>query len=156
MSQRTTAVAAQRPKRRPFGVTILAIVQTLSGIQLLIQALIAFAIAAIVSDPEVQEQLSSVAGEIDFDTLSLLFVLIGIAAFGIAIFSFALARGYAKGRPWAWRRGRRIAILTIILAILGLMIIPARTDPGAPIWTILLNLFIFLYLGRRKVRIWFR
>lgn len=156
MSQRTAGGIAQRPKRRPFGVTILAIAQTLSGIQLLIQALIAFAIAAIVSDPEVQEQLSSVAGEVDFDTLSLLFVLIGIAALGIAIFSFALARGYAKGRSWAWRRGRKIAVITIILAILGLMIMPARTDPGAPLWTILLNLLIFMYLGRRKVRGWFR
>lgn len=151
-----SAGVTRRPNGRPFGVTILAIAQTLSGIQLLMQALIAFAIAAIVSDPDVQEQLSSVAGEVDFGTLSLLFVLIGIAALGIAIFSFALARGYAKGRLWAWRRGRKIAILTIILAILGLMIMPARTDPGAPIWTMLLNLFIFLYLGRRKVRAWFR
>ena len=134
----------------------MAIAQTISGIQLLIQALIAFAIAAIVSDPEVQEQLSSVAGDIDFDTLSLLFLLLGIIALSIAIFSFALARGYAKGRLWAWRRGRKIALFTILLAILGLMIMPARTDPGAPIWTILLNLFIFLYLGRRKVRAWFR
>lgn len=134
----------------------MAIVQTISGIQLLIQAFLAFAIAAIVSDPEVQEQLSSVAGDIDFDTLALLFVLIGIVALAIALFSFALARGYAKGRAWAWRRGRKIALFTIAIAILGLILIPGRTDPGAPIWTILLNVFIFLYLGRRKVRAWFR
>ena len=148
-------MTAQRVRKRPLGVTILAIAQTVSGLQLLLQALIAFAIAAIVSDPEVQEQLSSVAGDIDFDTLSLLFLLIGVAALCIAIFSFALARGYAKGRPWAWRRGRKIAALTIIIAVLGLIIMPARTDPGAPLWTIILNLFIFLYLGRRRVRAWF-
>ena len=136
--------------------TLLAIVQTLSGIQLLIQALIAFAIAAIVSDPEVQYQLSSVAGDIDFDTLALLFAVIGVVVLILAVFSFALARGYAKGRAWAWRRGRKIAILTIIIAVIGLALMPPRTDPGAPIWTILLNVFIFVYLGRRKVRAWFR
>ena len=135
--------------------TLLAIVQTLSGIQLLIQALIAFAIAAIVSDPEVQDQLSSAAGDIDFDTLALLFAVIGVVVLILAVFSFALARGYAKGRAWAWRRGRKIAILTIIIAVIGLALMPARTDPGAPIWTILLNVFIFVYLGRRKVRAWF-
>ena len=156
MSQRTPEGTYQRPRRRPFGVTILAIAQTISGLQLLIFALIAFAIAAIVSDPEAQEQMSSVAREVDFDTLSALFVLIGVAALAIALFSFALARGYAKGRPWAWRRGRKIAILTIVFATLGLILMPARTDPGAPLWTILMNLFIFLYLGRHKVRAWFR
>ncbi|UCE91474.1 MAG: hypothetical protein JSV90_08755 [Methanobacteriota archaeon] len=136
--------------------TILAIAQTISGIQLLIFGLLAFAIAAIVSDPEMQEQMSSVAHEVDFDTLSMLFVLIGVVALGIAFFSFALARGYAKGRVWAWRKGRKIAVLTIMFATLGLILMPSRTDPGAPLWTILMNLFIFLYLGRRKVRAWFR
>jgi NAD/NADP transhydrogenase beta subunit len=137
-------------------VTILAIVQTISGIQLLIVALVAFAFAAIVSDEEVQEQLSSAAEEIDFDTLALLFMLIGIVSLALSIFSFALARGYVKGRQWAWRRGRKIAVLTIIFAVLGLVLMPGRTDPGAPLWTILLNIFIFLYLGRGKVKAWFR
>lgn len=150
-----TETRTQR-RKRPFGVTFLAIIQTLSGIQLLVQALIAFAIAAIVSDPEVQDQLSSVAGEIDFEALSLLFLAIGVVVLIVSVFSFALARGYAKGRAWAWRRGRKIAILTILIAIIGLVLMPARTDPGAPVWTILLNTFIFVYLGRRKVRAWFR
>jgi amino acid transporter len=146
----------RHPRRRPFGVTILAIAQTISGIQLLIVAFVAFAFAAIVSDAEVQEQLSSAANEIDFDSLALLFVVIGIVSLALSVFSFALARGYAKGRPWAWRRGRKIAVFTILFAILGLMLMPARTDPGAPLWTILLNIFIFLYLGRVKVKAWFR
>jgi amino acid transporter len=137
-------------------VTILAIAQTISGIQLLIVALVAFAFAAIVSDSEVQEQLSPVAEGVDFDLLALLFVVIAIVSLAISIFSFALARGYAKGRPWAWRRGRKIAIFTILFAVLGLLLMPGRTDPGAPLWTILLNIFIFLYLGRTKVRAWFR
>ena len=150
-----TEVRNQR-RKSPMGVTLLAIVQTLSGIQLLVQALIAFAIAAIVSDPEIQDQLSSVAGEIDFEALSLLFIVIGVVALILSVFSFALARGYAKGRAWAWRKGRKIALFTILVAILGLVLMPARTDPGAPIWTILLNAFIVVYLGRRKVRAWFR
>ncbi len=143
-------------RRRPFGVTILAIAQTISGIQLLVVALIALAFAAIVSDPEVQEQLSPVAEGVDFDMLALLFVVIGIVSLALALFSFALARGYAKGRPWAWRRGRKIAIITILFAVLSLVLMPGRTDPGAPLWTILLNSFIFVYLGRAKVRAWFR
>ena len=136
--------------------TLLAILQILSGLQLLLVAIVAFIIASVASTPEVQEELSSSVGEKVADSISVIFFVIGMAALAIALFSFVLARGYLKGREWARRRGRKLAFFAIILAVLSLMLIPARTDPGAPIWTILLNLFILAYLGRKRVRAFFR
>ncbi|UCE44732.1 MAG: hypothetical protein JSU93_04820 [Methanobacteriota archaeon] len=136
--------------------TLLAVLQILSGLQLLFVAIVAFIIASVASTPEVQEELSSSVGEKVADSIAVIFFVIGVAALAIALFSFVLARGYLKGREWARRRGRKIALFAIILAVLSLILIPARTDPGAPIWTILLNLFILAYLGRKRVRAFFR
>jgi hypothetical protein len=141
---------------RPLGVTLIAILQIVSALQMLAVALVAFVIASIASTPEVQEQLSTSVGESVAGSIAGIFFLIGIIALAIAIFSLILARGYVHGREWARRRGRKIAFFAILLALLSLILIPSRTDPGAPIWTIILNSFIFVYLGRRRVRRFFR
>lgn len=74
----------------------------------------------------------------------------------IAIFSFVLARGYLRGHEWARLKGRKVAILAILFAVVSMILIPVRADPGAPVWTILFNVFILAYLGRRRVRAYFR
>ena len=143
-------------RRRPFGVTLIALLQIVSGLQLLLVAILAFIIASLASTPEVQEELSSSVGEQVADSIAPIFLLIGIAALAIAIVSFVMARGYLRGREWARRRGRKIALFAILLALVSMILIPNRTDPGAPVWTIILNLLILTYLGRRRVRAFFR
>ena len=143
-------------RKRPLGVTLIALLQLISALQMLLVAVVAFVIASVASTPEVQEELSSALGEHVAESIAPIFVAIGVVALSIALFSFVLARGYLKGYEWARRRGRKVAFLAIILAVFSLLLIPSRTDPGAPIWTILLNLFILTYLGRRKVRRFFR
>ncbi|MDH3364732.1 MAG: hypothetical protein OEM29_01820 [Thermoplasmata archaeon] len=138
---------------RPIGVTLIAILQIVSGLQMLLVAFIALVIA---SSPDVQEDISSTVGEQLADSIAAIFLVIGVVALAIATFSFVLARGYLKGREWARRKGRKIAFFAILLAFFTLILIPSRTDPGAPIWTILLNLFILTYLGRTRVRQFFR
>jgi uncharacterized membrane protein YidH (DUF202 family) len=133
-------------------VTVLALLQTLSGIQLLIQS---FIIASMVTSPEVQESLSSFADEELAKSLPAILTLLGIVFLAIAILSFHLARGYMHGHEWARRRGRKVAVLAIVFAVVGLILMPGRADPGAPIWTILFNVFILVYLNRRRVRAFF-
>lgn len=99
-----------KKRKRPFGVTVLALLQTVSGIQLLIQAIIFFFLAMIVTDPEVQTSLSSFADENLLRSLPAIFTVIGIIFLAIAILSFHLARGYLNGHEWARRRGRKVAM----------------------------------------------
>jgi hypothetical protein len=141
---------------RPLGVTVIALLQIVSAVQMLAVALVAFIIASIASSPEVQDELSSTVGEGVADNIATIFLLIGIIALAIAVFSLILSRGYLRGREWARKKGRKIAFFAILLALVSLILIPSRTDPGAPIWTILLNVFIFVYLGRARVRRFFR
>ncbi|HIH00533.1 TPA: hypothetical protein HA259_00360 [Thermoplasmata archaeon] len=150
-------MCAKRAKvRRPFGVTVLAVLQTISGIQLLIQSLLFFVFATITSSPEVQESLSTFADENLVRNLPTIFALLGVVFLIIALLSFHLARGYMRGYEWARIRGRKVALLTLLFALISLSLMPARADPGAPVWTILFNLFILAYLGRRRVRAYFR
>lgn len=150
-----TRARRERP-RRPFGVTVLAILQTLSGIQLLIQAIFFFALATIATTPEAQDQLSSFIDEGLVPNLPAIFAILGIAFLAISTLSFHLAKGYLKGHEWARRRGRKVAYLAILVAFISMILIPNRADPGAPIWTILFNIFILVYLNRRRVRAFFR
>ena len=94
-------------RRRPFGVTLIALLQIISGLQLLFVAILAFIIASLASTPEVQEDLSSSVGEQVADSIALIFLLIGLAALAIALVSFVMARDYLRGREWARRRGAR-------------------------------------------------
>lgn len=143
-------------RRRPFGVTVLALVQILSGLQMLGGAILALAIAGIASTPEGQEALDATLSPWLAENAVTILVVIGLALLVLALWSFFLARGYIKGIEKARARGRKVAVYAIAFAILGIILVPNRTDPGSPWWTILLNMSIFFYLGSRKVRSYFR
>ena len=152
-----TRLSVKKTKvRRPFGVTVLAILQTISGIQLLIQSLLFFVFATITSSPEVQESLSSLVDENLVKNLPTIFAVLGIVFLIFAILSFQIARGYMRGYEWARVRGRKVALVVILFAFISLLLMPNRADPGAPIWTIIFNVFILVYLNRRRVRAYFR
>ncbi|MCJ2532522.1 MAG: hypothetical protein LN411_01165 [Candidatus Thermoplasmatota archaeon] len=120
-----------KTRKRPFGVTVLAIMQTVSGTLFILLAIILFVSASI-------------------------FSIIGIILLAIAILSFQLARGYVNGHEWARRRGRKVAMLAILFATLIIIITPARDDSAAPILPILFNIFILAYLSRKRVKKFFK
>lgn len=84
-----------------------------------------------------------------------LLFLLAIIYFVLGLSSLLLARGYVKGREWARHRGRMLAALAVAFAILGAMILPNRLDPGSPVWTIIFNSAVIIYLGRPKVKAFF-
>ena len=145
-----------KTRKRPFGVTVLAILQTISGIQLLFMAIFFFVSASIVASSEGREYLSSFVDENLIGSLPAIFTLIGIIFLAIAILSFHLARGYVNGHEWARRRGRKVAMFAIFIAVISMILIPVRAAPGAPVWTILLNIFILAYLSRNRVKAFFK
>ncbi len=123
---------------RPLGVTILAIIAILAGIQSLGTGL------ALISFSSTLEK--SISGLIS---------LIGFGFLFVGLSYLLLARGYVKGREKARRKGRMIAAFAIILAIAGVMILPAKLAAESPVWTIFFNIVIILYLGRPRVRAFF-
>ncbi len=139
---------------RPTGIIILAIIQVLSGIQLLASSLVYFSLVSWSRTPEGIAELSK-AGEWALNNARGIFFLLGVVYFALGTGSLLLARGYVKGRERARRKGRVIAVLAILFAFVGGIILPARLDPGSPVWTVVFNLIVVFYLGSKKVRRYF-
>jgi len=91
---------------RPLGVTILAIIAIVAGIQSLGTGL------ALVSFSTTLEK--SISGIVSI--IGLGFLIVGLS-------HLLLARGYIKGRERARRKGRMIAVFAILLAIAGVIIL---------------------------------
>ena len=142
--------------KRPFGVFVLAVLQVFSGIQLLFVSIASLVIAAILNSPEGEEQVSTTIQPESIGLLVIVLAIIGVVTLLMAIFSFLLARGYLKGREWSRRKGRQMAFLAIVIAVISLLLFPARADPGSPVWTIMFNVLVYLYLGRKRIRSHFR
>ncbi len=134
-------MGSSRQFPRPVGVTLLAVWEVLSGIQLLVTGLVLWGL----SSGREQEAVKS------------LLFLLGIIFILLAFSYFLWARGYIRGYEWARRRGRFAAILVIFLAIFAVILLgnAARVFFDAPFWTILANMVIAIYLGRPKVKAYF-
>ena len=119
--------AQMQPRKRPTGVTVLAILTLLGGIFLLIFAAIAFAAGSLISSTG----LGSIAA--------------GIGAFLIifALISFAVFYGMWTGTKWAWWLGIIVAILDII-SIISFNIIG-----------LIIGIIMLYYLTRQHVKVWF-
>jgi hypothetical protein len=140
--------------KRPTGIVILAIIQMLAGIQLLASSLVYFVLVEWSRTPEGIAEIGK-AGEWALKNARGVFFLLGVVYLALGIGSLLLARGYVKGSERARHKGRVVAVLAIIFAIVGGVILPARLDPGSPLWTVAFNLIVVLYLGSKKVRRYF-
>lgn len=122
---------------------------------MLLSSIWAFAVSANADEPGVVDALSRISPEIA-KSASGLFFLGGLVLLVLAISSLLLARGYYRGEERARRRGRTISAFAIVWAVLGILVLPTRADPGSPWWTILINTVIILYLGSGSIRRFFR
>ncbi|OGS52580.1 MAG: hypothetical protein A3K75_02220 [Euryarchaeota archaeon RBG_13_61_15] len=137
-------------RRRPFGITLLAIVQIVSGLQSLLGMVWLFAVSANADTAGVQDAL--IANPWVAENAETIFFWLGVVYMVLGLAALALAYGYLKGREWARRRGRSISILAILLAFLTMIL---AANP-APVGTMIFNLVIFVYLGRPKIKAFFR
>jgi hypothetical protein len=127
-----------RPVKRPLGVTILAVIAVVAGIQSLGTGLVLVSLSSTLE--------KSISGIVS---------LIGLGFLIVGLSYLLLARGYVKGRERSRRKGRMIAGFAIFLAIAGVMILPAKLAPESPVWTVFFNVVIILYLGRPRVKAFF-
>ena len=145
-----------RPSR-PFGVAILAIIQFMSGLNALGTSLFFLAVSSLADTASVQQSLQS-SPWVAKNAASLFFWF-GLIFMALARWSFWYARGYVLGQEWARRRGRRLAELTIVLAILLIVLLPnlpQKVGLGSPWWMIVSNSIVAIYLGRPKVIAFFK
>jgi hypothetical protein len=147
------------PKSRPTGVTIIAILNIIGGAIMLIGGIalvVAGAILPFVPQSEFQQQQQNLTtGDIDLSQVppSLVgggFLAIGGILIAIGIFSFVVAYGLLKGKPWAWT-------LTVILSIISIVLnaISIATGNIASIVSIIISGIILYYLYRPHVKAYF-
>ncbi|OGS43714.1 MAG: hypothetical protein A3K76_04700 [Euryarchaeota archaeon RBG_13_57_23] len=143
MSEDSQLAAPSRTKKpeRPWGIILLAMWEIWVGIQMVIVGL------AVVS-------FSSTL--VEGSTWRNIVFLIGLGYFVIGISALLLARGYMKGYESSRRRGRSVAKIAILWAILGVLFLPPTLAPDSPFWTIVGNVIILLYLGSDKVVAYFK
>jgi len=106
--------------------------------------------------PEGLAELSRSGKEWIVQNAGSVFFIIAVVSLVLGVGALWLARGYVKGFEWARRRGRTVAALAILVAVFGAIFLPPRIDAGSPFWTIVFNAIVIAYLGRAKVRAYFR
>lgn len=142
-------------RKRPLGVTLLAILQILSGLQLLLSTLIYLVLSSWAETPEGVTEISRTGSDWIVQNASGAFFLFALVSFILGVCSLLLARGYVLGFERARRNGRRVAAFAILFALFAAIFLPQRVDAGSPLWTIVFNVVVIIYLGSAKVRSYF-
>lgn len=120
---------------RPFGITILAILEVIVGLIWLGSAASLFAAAGAAA---MIPLIGLLAGGI--------LVVIAVISIILGLVSFAVAWGFWTGAGWSWGLAIALSILGIILGLLNL---------PAGVITIIINIVIIYYLTRPHVKFYF-
>lgn len=115
-------------KTRPVGVTILAVLEIISGIVGVVGGLF----------------LASFSGMMDMDFLGAMAGVVGGVLVALGLASFVLAWGLLQGKSWAWTL---TLILTIIAVIFDL--------PSLNVIGLIIEAIILYYLFRPHVKAYF-
>jgi uncharacterized membrane protein len=142
----------QPVRKRPTGVTILAILEILGGILELVLALGFFAIAVLINVADVRAQIGTSVPDWVLNNAPLFFGALGVFFLIMAVVSLLLAWAFLKGKNWA----RILAIIFLVLSIIGNVIgIIGGVSIVTVVISILLPLIIVWYLFRPNVKQWF-
>lgn len=133
---------AVRPGR-PLGIMILTILEIISGIGDIVLGVILLLAYA----------LFSVLPGGGF--LGTAFLLLGMVAFGLGIFSFALAYGLWTGKGWAWGLSIIGALIGLSLGVFGLALGNLTVESLANLIPIILSALVLVYLNTGAVRAFF-
>jgi hypothetical protein len=148
--------ASRKAALKPVGISMLALLQLLSGLQMLTGAIWLLSISSQAHLPEIQDKLQANTSEWVAQNAQTIFFWIGLGYLILGILAFSMVYGYLKGREWARTRGRSIAKLSILIAVLSIFAFPRRIDPGSPFFTILFNICVLLYLNSQNVKQYFK
>jgi len=148
----------QQQKHRPLGITIIAILTIIDGIAFLASGIAAVTVAPFLFGVTINNYNvppvtgTSTLGSVTIpDTLLVMMSVVTAAvilALGIAY--FVMAYGLLKGKGWAWT-------VTVVLCCIGIALGLVSVVNGHldGIFNILINAFIFYYIYRPYVKLFF-
>jgi uncharacterized membrane protein (DUF2068 family) len=157
MSTRKEQGRQEQEKRRPFGVTIIAILTIIGGIAFLASGITAVTVAPFLSGHSTISNSNAVtpatAGTLVTIPQTLLVGLsagIGGALLALGIAYFVMAYGLLKGKGWAWT-------ITLILSSIGIALgfVSIVTGHVGSIFTVIVNAVIVYYIYRPYVKSFF-
>ena len=145
----------ENEKKRPTGVTILAILQIIGAIILLIAAIGMFAVGALTGIDEVKDAIGEEVPDWFVDNAAMFFGAMGVIFLIFAIVCFGLGYGYMKGIGMAWTLGIIFAVLSIIGEIINPIIDRSLDALVGSIIGIIIPLIIIYYLTRPRIKEFF-
>ena len=145
----------ENEKKRPTGVTILAILQIICAIILLIAAMGMFVVGALTGIEEVKDAIGEEVPDWFVDNAAMFFGAMGVVFLILAIVGFGLGYGYMKGIGLAWTLGIIFAVLSIIGEIINPIIDRSLDTLIGSIIGIIIPLIIIYYLTRPQIKAFF-
>ena len=142
-------------KKRPTGITILAVLQIIFGVLFLLGAVGMFLIASIADVADLEDAIGEDAPDWIVDNFALAFGVLGVVFLIIGIVGLVLGYGYLKGIGWAWTVGIIFAVLGIIGDIIEPMVDRTADVLASSIIGIIIALLIIYYLTRPHVKTFF-
>jgi uncharacterized membrane protein YfcA len=139
-------------RKRPLGVTLLAILQILGGLFELILGIGFLLIAALVNLADIREKVGTSVPDWVINNSTLIFGVLGLFFIIMAIISLVLAWAFLKGKNWS----RVLAIVFFVISIIGGVIgLFGGVSVSTVFGSIILPVIILLYLNMPNVKDWF-
>jgi hypothetical protein len=142
-------------KKRPTGITIIAVLQIIFGVLFLLGAVGMFLIASLADVADLEDEIGEDAPDWISDNFVMAFGVLGLVFLIIALVGFVLGYGYLKGIGWAWTVGIIFAVLGIIGDIIEPMVDRTADVLASSIIGIIIALLIIYYLTRSHVKAFF-
>jgi len=142
-------------RNRPFGVTILAILQILGGLGMLLLSLLFFGLAALFGTSTMFPEFRDMLPQWFVDMGTVAFLVLAIIVLIVAIISFLLARGFLHGKRWARMVGIVLAALEIVGAVVTAVASGNVSNIASVGFTAIIPIVILLYLMLPNTKAWF-
>ncbi len=142
-------------RHRPLGVTILAILQILWGLLVLLVSFALFVLAFLFGATNfITPYLDQIPRWI-VDLGATFFLVMAVIALIVALISFALARGFLKGKGWARTVGIILAVLEIASVVFTAVASMNVLNIATVGFSALIPIVILLYLMLPNTKAWF-
>ncbi|WP_019176545.1 hypothetical protein [Methanomassiliicoccus luminyensis] len=156
---RTEVYAPAPARRRPLGITVLAVLAAIAGIFMLLSAAGSFALSGALSQNLPTEIMESVP-QWFLDLAPTFFTITGVFLVIVALLAFAVAWGFIKGSNWARVLAIALLAIGIIMSLIGMVgQIASGTfglgSLGSLVLSIIIPAAIIWYLTTSHVKSWF-
>jgi hypothetical protein len=144
-------------RHRPFGVTILAIIDILIGIFIIISSIGVLALAGYLTSITMPSEIEQNLPQWFIDMAPTALALAGVVLLAIGLVSMLIAWGFLKGRNWSRTLAIVLLFLSIMAAVFNAIVSAILTTDVffGLILSIIIPVLLIWYLTTPKVKAWF-